>query len=187
MGRKVNGIEIETIVKIREHSPETKRLNEERNKILQPGRTRIVGKGSINERVQCYRTGQRGRKAVVHLNNLIYDRLARYCESIGSTPSIEIMKFNRKFFAEEISDSDDNSAVADKLEKCPTTILRKYPKHHTVNFIKLRQYARTNGLNELNEKRNDTIKRAEKEFTLDLHLLSNETTKDQRIISTIRK
>ena len=74
MERKVNGIEIDFIIRQRGHSPETRRLQEERLKILQPGRTRVVGKGQANERIQSYRTGQRGRKAVTHLNNQIYDR-----------------------------------------------------------------------------------------------------------------
>ena len=49
MERKVNGIEIDFIIKQRGHSPETRRLQEEGLKILQPGRTRVVGKGKFNE------------------------------------------------------------------------------------------------------------------------------------------
>ena len=55
---KVNGIDIEFIFKKRGHSPETNKLRSERNKILQPNRTRIVGKGSENERIQQYRPSQ---------------------------------------------------------------------------------------------------------------------------------
>ena len=40
------------------HSPETSRLRTERFKLLQPNRTRIVGKGKDNERILEYRPSQ---------------------------------------------------------------------------------------------------------------------------------
>ena len=46
MERKVNGIEIDFIIGQRGQSPETKRLQEERLTILQPGRKRVVGKST---------------------------------------------------------------------------------------------------------------------------------------------
>ena len=45
---KVNGIDIKITFKKRGHSQETSKLRSERNKILQPNRTRIVGKGFIH-------------------------------------------------------------------------------------------------------------------------------------------
>ena len=49
---KVNGIEMDFIFKERGHSPETYRLKSERNSILKPQRTRIVGKGTESERIE---------------------------------------------------------------------------------------------------------------------------------------
>ena len=42
---KVNGIDLEFIFKKKGHSPETSRFRSERNKILQPNKTRIVRRG----------------------------------------------------------------------------------------------------------------------------------------------
>ena len=58
---KVNGIEMDFIFKKRGHSPETKRSWIERNHILKPDKTRIVGKGKESERIQEYRPNQAGR------------------------------------------------------------------------------------------------------------------------------
>ena len=59
---KVNVIDMNFIFKKRGHSPETDRLRQERNRILKPNKTRIVGRGSENERIQAYRPSQEGRK-----------------------------------------------------------------------------------------------------------------------------
>ena len=48
---KVNGIDLQFIFKKRGHSPETSRLRTERFKLLQPNKTRIVGKGGDNFRL----------------------------------------------------------------------------------------------------------------------------------------
>ena len=55
---KVNGIDMEFNYKNRGHSPETKRLWTERNHILKPDKTRIVGTGKESERIQEYRPNQ---------------------------------------------------------------------------------------------------------------------------------
>ena len=55
----------------RGHSPETKRLWVERNHILKPDKTRIVGKGKDSERIQEYRLNLSGRKRIAELNILI--------------------------------------------------------------------------------------------------------------------
>ena len=47
---KVTGIDMEFIYKKRGHSPETKRFSVERNNILKPDKTRIVGKGKQRQR-----------------------------------------------------------------------------------------------------------------------------------------
>ena len=86
---KVNGIDIEFIFKKRGHFPETNKLRSERNKIFQPNRTRIVGKGSENERLQQYRPSQQVRKEIERINIMIYNRFFHYCESLGTTPLSE--------------------------------------------------------------------------------------------------
>ena len=46
---KVNGIDLEFIFKKTGPSPETSQLRSERNKILQPNKTKIVGRGRDND------------------------------------------------------------------------------------------------------------------------------------------
>ena len=67
---RVNGIDLQFIFKKREHSPETSRLRTEQFKLLQPNRTRIVGKGKDNERILEYRPSQQDRKEIEKLNIL---------------------------------------------------------------------------------------------------------------------
>ena len=86
---EVNGIDMNFIHKKRGHSPETKRLWIQRNHLLKPDRTRIVGKGKESERIQEYRPNQASRKRIVELNVEIYNRFFHYCETIGTTPLLE--------------------------------------------------------------------------------------------------
>ena len=71
---KVNGIDMDFIYKNRGHSPETKRLRIERNHILKPDKTQIVGRGKESEPIQEYKTNQTGRKRIVELNIEICNR-----------------------------------------------------------------------------------------------------------------
>ena len=71
---KVNGNEMECIFKKRGHFPETDRLRTERNRILRPDRLQIVGKMRDNEKLQEYRSLQKGRKQIEKLNIEIYNR-----------------------------------------------------------------------------------------------------------------
>ena len=48
---KINGIDMNFIYKKKGHSPETKRIWVERNHILRPDKTPIVGKGKESERI----------------------------------------------------------------------------------------------------------------------------------------
>ena len=97
------------------------------------------------------------------------------------------MRENRHQMNDVSSESDDYSVIKkERSERCPTAILKKYPKHETVNFIKLKQYAKTNTLSDqLNEQTGNTIKKVEKEFAIDLDLLANESAKDNRIMGAI--
>ena len=71
---KTNGNDKDFIYKKRGHFPETKRLWIERNHILKPDKTRIVGRGKESERIQEYRPNQTGRKRIVDLNIEIHKR-----------------------------------------------------------------------------------------------------------------
>ena len=97
------------------------------------------------------------------------------------------MRENRHQLYEISSESDDYSVVnRERSERCPTSILRKYLRHETVNFIKLKQYAKPNMLSdELNERIGNTLKKVENEFTINLELLANESVEDHRIMGTI--
>ena len=75
---KVNGIDMYLIYKKRGHSPHTYRLGTERKRLLEPEKTRKVGKGSEHERLQEYRPPQQARKRIVELNIQIYNRFFHY-------------------------------------------------------------------------------------------------------------
>ena len=182
---KVNGIDIEFVFKKRGHSPETNKLRSERNKILQPNRTRIVGKGSENERIQQYRPSQQDRKEIERINIMIYNRFFNYCESLGTTP---LREFNENIHESWINVSSDNESQIShlKTEKCPTNILKKFKKHESVNLIRLKQTAKRNTLpEERNEKTAEMIKKAEREFAMDLPMLVDETAQDTKILDAI--
>ena len=182
---KVNRIDIEFIFKKRGHSPETSKLRSERNKILQPNRTRIVGKGSENERIQQYRPSQQDRKEIERINIMIYNRFFNYCESLGTTP---LREFNENIHESWINVSSDNESQIShlKTEKCPTNILKKFKKHESVNLIRLKQTAVRNTLPEdRNEKTAEMIKKAEREFAMDLPMLVEETAQDTKILDAI--
>ena len=66
---KVNAIDLEFIFKKRGQFPETNRFRSERNRILQPNKTKIVGRGRDNERLQEYRPSQKGRKEIERINS----------------------------------------------------------------------------------------------------------------------
>ena len=90
---KVNGIDLQFIFKKRGLSPETSRLRTERFKLLQPNKTRIVGKGGENERILDYRPTQQERQEIERINILIYNRFFNCCDTIGTTP---LKEFNEK-------------------------------------------------------------------------------------------
>ena len=69
--------------------------------------------------------------------------------------------------------------------------MKKFRKHETMNFKRLKRTANINTLDpNQNERTTATIKRAEKDFSLDLPLLVDETARDVKIqnaISAIKK
>ena len=182
---KVNGIDLQFIFKKRGHSPETRRLRTERFKLLQPNKTRIVGKGGDNERILDYRPTQQERKEIELINILIYNRFFHYCESIGTTP---LKEFNEDIHESWISNpSDSESQISHlKTEKCPTNVLKKFKRHESINLIRLKQTAKLNTQPEdRNQKTTETIRKAEKDFALDLPVLVEETAQDTKILDAI--
>ena len=143
--------------------------------------------GKLMREYKAIERDKGGRKAVAHINSQIYEGYARYCESFGSTPQIKVMRHNSQLLQEIDSDSDDYSVTHNsRSEKCAMAILKKFSKFETVNFIKMRQYAKTNSLSDdLNERTGERIKKAERDFALDLNLLANESAKDSKIMGTI--
>ena len=71
---KVNGINMQFIYKKRGHSPEKQRLWIERNHMLMPDKSRIVGKRKDMGKIQECRPSQTGCKRIVELNIEIYNR-----------------------------------------------------------------------------------------------------------------
>ena len=83
--------------------------------------------------------------------------------------------------------SDSESQVSNfRQKKCPTNALKKFRKHETVNLIRLKQTVEANTMNDdQNEHTKETIKRAKKDFALDLPMLVDETARDVNILSAI--
>ena len=116
---------------------------------------------------------------------MIYNRFFHYCESLGTTP---LREFNENIHESWINASSDSESQIShvKTEKCPTNILRKFKKHESVNLIRLKQTAKRNILPEnRNEKTAETIKRAEKDFAMDLPMLVEKIVQDAKILDAI--
>ena len=182
---RVNGIDLQFIFKKRGHSPETSRLRTEGFKLLQSNRTRIVGKGKDNERILEYRPSQQDRKEIEKLNFMIYNRFFHHCEKHGTTP---LREFNENIHESWLNTSSDNESPIShiKTEKCPTNILKNFKKHESINLIRLKETVKQNTLpEERNEKTTETIRRAERDFSMDLPLLVEETAQDTILLDAI--
>ena len=183
---KVNGIDMSFIDKKRGHSPETKRLCIERNHLLKPDRTRIVGKGKESERIKDYRPNQASRKRIVELNVEIYNRFFQHCEAIGTKPLLKYQHNNNESWLHSNQPDGESETSWTKQDKCPTNALRKFKKHETVNLIRLKQTAKKNLLSaDQNDNTEEAIKRVETDFALDLLLLVDETARDIKILNAI--
>ena len=63
---------------------------------------------------------------------------------------------------------------------------QKVPETRNKNLIRLKQTVKTNTLDdEHNERTEETIKEAEKDFALDLPMLVEETARDMKILNAI--
>ena len=181
---KFNGIDMHFIYKKRGHSPDTYRLWAERKRLLKPEKTRIVGRGTDNERIQEYRPSQQVRKRIAELNIQMYNRFFSYCETLGTTPLKEFQQNNHESWIVQNSSDTESQTSNVRQAKCPTNAIKKFRKHETVNLIRLKQTVKTNTLDdEHNERTEETIKRAEKDYALDLLMLVEETARDVKILS----
>ena len=146
---------------------------------------RIVGKGTDNERLQEYRPSQQVRKRIVELNVQIYNRFFKFCDTLGTTPLKEFQQNNYESWITQSSDTESQTSNV-RQEKCPTNAIKKFRKHETKNLIRLKQTVKTNTLDdEQNERTEETIKKAEKDFALDLPMLVEETARDTKILNAI--
>ena len=178
---KVNGIDMHFIFKKRGHSPDTHMLWTERKRLLKPQKkTRIVGKGTDNERLQEYRPSQQVRKRIAELKIQNYNRFFSFCETLGTTPLKEFQLNNNESWITQSPDTESQTSNI-RQEKCPTNATKKFRKHETVNLIRLIQTVKTNTLDdEHNERTEETIKKAKKGFALDLPMLVEETARDEK-------
>ena len=163
-----------------------KRLWVERNHIVKPAKTRIVGKGKESERINGFRPSQNGRKRNIELNIEIYNRFFDYSETLGTTPLQEFQQNNNESWINNNQSDGKSQTTRAKQDKCPTNTLRKFCKHETVNLIRLKQTAKMNTLDsKKTENTANVIKKAEKDFALDLPLLVDETARDITILNAI--
>ena len=175
------------IFKKRGHSPETKCLWIERNHLLKPDRTRIVGKGKESERIQEYRPNQASRKRIAEINIKIYNRFFRYCETPETTPLLEYQQNNNESWLYNNQSDGESETSHIKRDKCPTNALKKFKKHETVNLIRLKQAAIKNTLSsDQKQGTEEAIKRVEKDFALDIPLFVDETARDIRCSMQLR-
>ena len=116
----------------------------------------------------------------------MYNNFFSYCETLGTTLLKEFQQNNHEsWIVQNPSDTESKTSNV-RQEKCPTSAIKKFRKHETVNLIRLKQTVKTNNLNdEHNERTEETIKKAEKDFALDLPMVIEETTKDVKNLSAI--
>ena len=176
---KVNGIDMHFIFKKRGRTftRHSQALDRAEKTFKTRKKTRIVGKGTDNERLQEYRPSQQVRKRIAELNVQIYNRFFSFCETLGMTPLKEFQLNNHESWITQSSDTESQTSNI-RQAKCPTNAIKKFRKHETVNLIRLKQTVKTNTLDdEHNERTEETIKKAEKDFALDLPMLVEETAR----------
>ena len=103
---------------------------------------RIVGKGRDNERLQEYQPSKKVRKQIEKLNIEINNRFFHYCETIGTTPLQEYQQNSHESWLNRFYGGSQTSHIQD--EKWPTSALKKFKIHESVNLIRLKQTAKLN-------------------------------------------
>ena len=105
---------------------------------------------------------------------------------MGTTPLREYQQNNHETWIFQNSSDSESQERNVRQEKCPANAIKKFRKHETVNPIRLKQTVKANTLDDnQNEHTEETIKRAEKDFALDLPMLVDETARDVKILSAI--
>ena len=119
---------------------------------------------------------QNGSKRIAQLNIEIHITFFHYCEALGTTPLQELQQSNNESWIHNYQSDGENQTSRKKTGQVPKKALKRFRKHETVNLIQLKQTAKTNILDpEQNEKTAEVIKKAEKDFALELPLLVDET------------
>ena len=117
---------------------------------------------------------------MAELNVQIYNRFFSFCETLGTTPLKEFQLNNHESWITQSSDTESQTRNI-KQAKCPTNAIKKFRKHETVNLIRLKQTVKKNTLDdEHNDRTEETINKAEKDFALDLPMLVEETARDEK-------
>ena len=118
------------------------------------------------------------------LNIEIYNRSFKYCLTLGTTPLQEYQQNNHESW---LNSSDGESQVSHlQKEKCPTSVIKKFKKHESVNLIRLKQTAKRNTMEpDLKGKTAEAVQRAEKNFALHLPMLVEETARDVKPLNAI--
>ena len=123
---KVNGIDMHFNYKKRGHSPDTFRLWAERKRLLKPEKTRIVGRGTENEKIQEYQPSQQFRKRIVELNIQMYNRFFSYCETLGTAPLEEFQQINDESWI--VLNSSDTESQTSYVRQEPYKRHQKVPQ-----------------------------------------------------------
>ena len=122
----------------------------------------------------------------MEMNIRIYNRFFHYCETLGSNPLKEYQQNNHEsWLGQNLSDSESQVSNV-KQDKYPTNALKKFRKHETVNLIRLKHRVKANTKHtEHNEQTEEAIRKAEKDFALDLPLPVDATARDVKVLNAI--
>ena len=170
------------IYKKKGHSPDTYRLWTERKRLLKSEKTRIVGKGSDQERLQEYRPQQQARKRIVELNIQFYKRFFHYCETLGTTPLRETQQNNH-----------DHSKLIRQREPGEQRQKREMPYKCTQESSETQNrqpnQTATDGESKYDgrwpERTHRGDNQKDRDFALDLPMLVDGTARDVKILSAI--
>ena len=98
---------------------------------MKPEKTRLVGRGKDNERLQEYRPSQQGRKRIAELHTQIYKRFFHYCETMGTGPLREYQQNNHESWLNNNFSDGEGQVSEIKQQKCPVSPLKKFKKHES--------------------------------------------------------
>ena len=116
---------------------------------------------------------------------MIYNQFFHYCESLGTTLLRKSYENNHESWNNASSDNESQINQS-KTEKCPTNILRNFQKNESRNFIRLKQTVKQNILPEdRNKITAEMIKKADKDFCMNLPSLVEMTAQDTKMLDAI--